>query len=119
MEGRELARGIRGDSGFVVLGEANRMTDAILSDSAPRKEAHLFGRNQYMSTYFHSLSYLASKKGFILKRASDTKPPTSDAPYFFISQVDRSVDSLGVTQYDFVQSKSFGRLGLYQFTSKR
>jgi hypothetical protein len=46
----------------VVLGEANRMTDAILSDSAPRKEAHLFGRNQYMSTYFHSLSYLASKK---------------------------------------------------------
>ncbi len=114
-EAMELRAGTRGDSGFVVLGEADRMIDSIIEKSNPKREANIFGRNQYMSTYFNSLSYLAAKRGFTFRRASDTKPPISDVPYFFLSQSHRSVDSLGVTRYDFIGSEDFGRIGVYEF----
>jgi hypothetical protein len=113
-EARELSLGTRGDSGFVVLGEAERMVDSIIVRSVPRREAYLLGRSQYISTYYKSLAYVAAKRGFSLKRMNVNKVPSVDAPYFFISQSGKSMESLRITGYEFVGSESFGRIGLYQ-----
>jgi hypothetical protein len=113
-EARELSRGMRGDSGFVVLGEAERMVDSMIARSVPSREAYLLGRSQYISTYYKSLSSLAAKEGFSLKRMNVKNAPSVDAPYFFISQSGRSMELLRITGYELAGSESFGRIGLYQ-----
>lgn len=113
-EARELGTGMKGDSGFVVLGEAEHMVEYIIEQSFPEREATLLGGTQYVSTYYKSLKYLADQKGFQLNRLERKTIPTSEQPYFFITHSQKGSDVLEVDYFTSVGHQDFGRVGLYQ-----
>lgn len=113
-EARDLSNGEKGDSGFVVLGEAERMVDYIIQQSFPEQEAILFGGSQYPSTYYKSLKYIAGKQNFTLRYTDRKTLPTSDKPYFFINRTQKEGEIFETSHYTLVTSKNFGRVSLHQ-----
>jgi len=114
VETSNLASGMRGSSGFVVLGEADRMVDHMIAQSSPLKEANFSGGTAYFDTYYDSLKYLAEKKHFTLNPVDRKAPPTSDAPYFFMWRNLKSGDTFDIEGYRLVGNKNFGQMGIYQ-----
>ena len=117
VEAKQLASGLRGDSGFVVLGEAERMVDYMKKQSAPRKEADLAGGTAYLSIYYKSLKYIAAREGFDIRFADRKNPPVSETPYFFIGNRSNPKKAFDIGGYDLVDQRNFGNIGIYQLRS--
>lgn len=113
VEARELTSGNRGDSGYVVLGEANRIVDYMLQQSLPEKEANFFGGTQYASPYYRALKYLAEKKNFKLNLVNRRNSPVSDKPYFFIAGSLKDGETFEISHYDLMDNMNFGQIGIY------
>lgn len=114
VEAEMLASGTRGDSGYVVLGDAEHMVDYIIQEAAPQKEANFFGGTNYAVTYYKSLKYLAEKKQFVLNPIERRVAPISDDPYFFIAKSLKKGESFDINSYyRSVGNKNFGRVGIY------
>jgi len=113
-EARELETGMKGDSGFVVLGEAERMVEYIVEQSFPERKATLLGGTQYVSTYYKSLKYLADQRGFQLNRLERKMVPIAEQPYFFITHSQKGSEVFEVDYFTSVGHQDFGRVGLYQ-----
>lgn len=117
VEAKQLASGLRGDSGFVVLGEAERMVDYMKKQSAPWKEADLTGGTAYFSIYYKSLKYIAAREGFDIRFADRKNPPISNRPYFFIGNHSNPKKQFDIEGYDLINQRDFGNMGIYQLRS--
>lgn len=114
IEAHDLSTGTRGDSGFVVLGEAERMVDHMIEKSFPDREAIFFGGAQYASTYYKSLRYLAEQKDFKLMYTDRKTVPTSERSYFFMNKALEDGDAFETSHYVLIESANFGRMSLHQ-----
>ncbi len=113
-QAHNLSTGTQGDSGFVVLGEAERIVDYMIEKSFPEKEAIFFGGAQYASTYYKSLKYLAERKDFKLMYIERKTIPTSERHYFFMTKALEAGDSFETSHYVLIESVNFGRMSLHQ-----
>lgn len=113
-EAAALASGTRGESGYVVLGQAEHIVDFMIERSLPEQEANFFGGTNYAVTYYKPLMYLAERRGFTLVLADRRLPPVSEKPYFFMAQTPKQGDTFEIGGYTLVGEKNFGRLGLHQ-----
>jgi 4-amino-4-deoxy-L-arabinose transferase-like glycosyltransferase len=115
IEASHLAKGTRGDSGWVVLGEAEQMVQYIIASSAPAREADLIGGIVYMSTYYKSLRYLAAQKNFQLNRGSTSENFKQDKPLFYIGAIFRPEKARKMSHYPVLTNQTFGQIGITQF----
>ncbi|MGB2791795.1 MAG: glycosyltransferase family 39 protein [Candidatus Moraniibacteriota bacterium] len=116
-EALQLATGTRGDSGFVVLGEAERMVAYMKERSEPWTEANLAGGTAYFSTYYKSLKYVAAQEGLDIHLAKRKRPPVSELPYFLIYKPFDQRDPSFARGYDVLDHRDFGQIGIYQLRS--
>jgi len=81
------AAGVRGNAQYVIFDELEAIRDAIVSGSAPQREAYLYGGEKYMQNYLKPLGYVSSRENFtILKGRRDIGSVPSGKPVFFIAQ---------------------------------
>ena len=116
-EALQLATGTRGDSGFVVLGEAERMVAYMKERSEPWTEANLAGGTAYFSTYYKSLKYVAAQEGLDIHLAKRKRPPVSELPYFLIYKPFDQREPSFAKGYDVLDHRDFGQIGIYQLRS--
>lgn len=117
VEAKQLASGLRGDSGFVVLGDVERMVAYMREQSGEWKEANLAGGTAYFSTYYKSLKYIAAQEGIDIHLVKRNRPPISKTPYFFIGNHSNPKKPFNIDGYDLVNQQDFGHLGIYQLRS--
>ncbi len=116
-EALQLAAGTRGDSGFVVLGEAERMVSYMKERSGSWTEANLAGGTAYFSTYYKPLKYVAAQEGFDIHLAKRKCPPVSELPYFLIYKPFDQREPSFAKGYDVLAHRDFGQIGIYQLRS--
>lgn len=119
VEASELASGTRGNSGFVVLGEAEHMVAYMKERAGSWTEANLAGGTAHFSTYYKPLKYIAAQEGLDIHLAKRKHPPVSEIPYFFVYQPFNSEYPLAPEGYDVLDHRDFGRTGIYHLRSIR
>ncbi|QQS15769.1 MAG: glycosyltransferase family 39 protein [Candidatus Moraniibacteriota bacterium] len=117
IEASQLASGTRGNPGFVVLGEAERMVDYMRERSGSWTEANLAGGTAYFSTYYKPLKYIAAQKGLDIHLAKRKRPPVSEIPYFFVYRPSDRRDPSFAKGYDVLDYRDFGQIGIYHLQS--
>lgn len=116
-EAKELSQGMRGNSGFAVLEQEERMVEYMKAHSVSPKRAFLFGSTKYGPTYRKPLQYIASKQGFELILLADRKNLGDvGETTFFLSSPDLAEQGkeFDLKGYVLEGHESFGELGLYK-----
>jgi 4-amino-4-deoxy-L-arabinose transferase-like glycosyltransferase len=86
---QELSSGNRSRGDTVILGEIEPLSDFIISQSFPQKEAYLEGK--YAPSYYWPLNYLTYNKGLILTQIGGKDEIPAGKPLFDINPVKKNV----------------------------
>jgi hypothetical protein len=113
-EASDLSAGTRGDSGYAVLGETERMVEYMVAYANGQQEAYLSGSTWYLLTYYKTLTYLAEKKGLELSKI-ETKhlAPRDGKIIFFIGEALSPKDRFERKEYLLKEYKNFGNIGIF------
>ncbi len=121
MESVQLASGMRGDAGFVVLGEAERMVAYMKERALPSSEVNFSGGTAYLPIYYKPLKYLASKEELDIHLAKRDRLPVSNVPLFFIYSSSDLSSALGKSfipsGYEMLDRRDFGQISISQLQS--
>ena len=120
-EVKQHADKVRSNAQYVVLDELQAVNDYIIAQSAPQKEAYIFGGQKYLQNFFNPLSYVAEEKGFNVIRGGRHPEdiPRGESIFF----IDQNPDSDKVAKYFSVPSeiglealdhKNFGNIAVYR-----
>ncbi len=116
-EAQTLSDGTRGDSGFVVLDQAEQMV-AYMEQSTDGKSAYLWGKDQYVSTYYKSLRYIALQAGFDFVGVDRKGKPGTDMPIFYLSKNEPQKSDSHINGYEVETSEKFGRIMIYKLKNQ-
>lgn len=78
-----LAGMTRGDDGFAVLDQVESLVQFAVSSSSGN-EGYLLGRHTYFSAYASPLAYVASLRGYVLRRAESIDDVPTGADVFYL-----------------------------------
>ncbi len=120
----QLQAKTRSNAQYVVLGELEEVSQYIIAQSQPQKEAYVFGGQKYMQNFYRQLFYAAAQKGFNLNRVSrHPEDIPAEKPIFFI---DQNPDAAEIGKYQtlpiemgfkVLYYKNFGNVAVYRITN--
>jgi 4-amino-4-deoxy-L-arabinose transferase-like glycosyltransferase len=102
---------------YVVLGELEQMRDYIISQTNSAPTVYLVADGKYMQNYFYPLQYVLGEKKIILTRElEDFDNTPSDATA--VSLDDYRYGRKSVKGFSVIQSREFGKIGVYVLGSR-
>ncbi len=120
----QLNAGTRSNAQYVVLGELEEISQYIITQSQPQKEAYVSGGQKYVQNFYRQLFYLTAKDGFNINRTSrHPEDIPKEKPIFFI---DQNPDTNGAGKYQTTPAemgfkilyyKNFGNVAVYRITN--
>jgi 4-amino-4-deoxy-L-arabinose transferase-like glycosyltransferase len=111
IEAERLSSGMRGNAGFVVLGQAEEMVNFIASHSRGAHEVILVAPPKY-APHFRSLQYIAYKKGFsVLTRDMKTVVPLQEV--FILAKNVEPGETPDMRGYSILAYQNFGKMAVY------
>jgi len=113
LEAGKLSRKERGDSGYAVLGEIEPMVDFIIA-STPDKQAYLFGRNSYFTTYASPIIYVAAQRNFTLIRGKKMEDVSPGEKAFYVWKDSDPAVKYELNSRPIEKAEIIGNLGIYQ-----
>ena len=113
VEASQLSQGMRGNQGFAVLGQVEKMQEYIISKSENKKTIYLFGGSSYLPFYALPFQYVFLKNDIEIVRGTDASD-VGNAPIFYIwansdGDAPKTISGRKVLEY-----KDFGQLGIYK-----
>lgn len=97
----ELLAGEGNDGHSVYLGEVDQLVEYVVKESDGKHEANLLGKTDFLKNIFRPMEYVASHRGFVLKKVEKEDYVLTEDPSFYISRIskdDRKKSSLEFTE---------------------